>query len=491
MRIEPRVTRHTPVIVVCTLLAAVVTTSRLWLAAAWGSAVPFLDEWDVEPLGLYRPWLDGTFHWSELFRAHNEHRVVLTRLVDLGFFLAWGRWEPWAQIGLNALLHAGTAAALVALGWQHLEARARPAFAIGVALLFTATSGWQNALHGFQSQFYFSSLFAVIAIAGLTGQAPWTRGWWIGAVAAAAALFCLAGGVLTSVSALGVMLLIPPSTRRTKADWAAYALLAAVIIAGLLMFVTPAAHKPLRAQTFTQFYAVFARCLSWPYVDSPWPWLLLQLPMPVLLGWRWRQRTPLSPIERCALGLVIYSVLQAAAVAYSRGNGLIEARPLSRYQDPLLLGVAAQGFAALRLAQGRPRIGRLMALPWGLAIALGVLLLSARVLSVNLPYKRAQDTASLMQIRTYLKSHDAGVFTRDPAFPGPHTNPQVVEEVLDDPVLRPVLPKLFFTERPESEPGMKPWIIEQGKLLFGVALVGFGAALVWGQFGRSQRVGGD
>ena len=79
-------------LIVCTTLAALVFASRAWLAQVWGSALPFWDEWDLEAVGLYRTWMDGTLRLGDLFHAHNEHRLLLTRLVDLGFFVLYGRW---------------------------------------------------------------------------------------------------------------------------------------------------------------------------------------------------------------------------------------------------------------------------------------------------------------------------------------------------------------------------------------------------------------
>jgi hypothetical protein len=408
-------------------LVGLVFASRAWLAHAWGSAVPFWDEWDVEAVGVYRPWLDGALTLRDLLKAHNEHHLFLTRVADLGFFLAYGRWEPWSQIMLNAALHAATAAALAALFWPALPPRMRPSFVVGVAVLFTAICGWQNALLGIQSQVYFSSLLAVGALAGLTLAPPWTGRWWLGWLAALLALYTFAGGVFAALAAVITGVIFLPRDQRTTASWTAQALVAAVAAVGLFLFVEPARQVPLHAQDFVQFYASFARCLSWPHVNSPGLWVLMQLPVMALLVDRYRRRVPLDPIERLAVALVIFAVFQAAAVAHNRAAGLLDARPLSRYQDPLLLGAAAQWFIALRLAASHARAGRLLAAGWAAAAAFGLLSLTTTNLSLNLPYKRAQDIANLAQVRTYLATRDATVFTRDPLYPGPHPNPQVVQ----------------------------------------------------------------
>lgn len=93
-------------VVTALLVFGFVCFARLWLVRAFGSPVPYWDQWEAEAHTLYRPWLDGTFHGSVLFSPHNEHRIVLTRLVDLGLFAATGRWETWWLLVLNAALNA-------------------------------------------------------------------------------------------------------------------------------------------------------------------------------------------------------------------------------------------------------------------------------------------------------------------------------------------------------------------------------------------------
>jgi hypothetical protein len=212
-------------------------------------------------------------------------------------------------------------------------------------------------------------------------------------------------------------------------------------------------HAPLRAHTAMQFGAVFARGLAWPWVNSGWLWLFMQAPLLWFTGRLIQQRRALTIPERLALGLGLLAALHAAAVAYSRGGGLIEARPLSRYQDVLVLGVAANFFLLLQLAAAN-RTVRIATLGWTGLLLAGLLTLTTTNLSLHLPYKRAQDTASLAEVRAYLATGDATVFTRDPEHTGPHPDPAVVRRVLDDPYLRKILPAEL------SDPSARPpWVI--------------------------------
>lgn len=460
---------------VCLALAALVFAGRAWLIGAWGSPVPYWDQWDAEA-ALYRGWLTGGLGWRDLFAAHNEHRIALTRLADLASFALDGRWNPWGQLFLNGALHAATAAALAAVFWPALAPRARAGFVAGLAVLFSATSGWQNALWGFQSQVYFATLLAVGAIAGVALGAPFRRTWWLGWLAALLGLFADAGGLIGAAVALvvGFAAALTP-TRDRRHGWAVLALALVVALGGMLQ-VSPAHHDPLRAQSTAQFFGVFARCLGWPQVDCAWAFVLTQLPLAWLALDLARRRTRPDTMERAAFAFGLYAILHAAAVAYSRGGGLVELRPLSRYQDPLLLGVAAQLYAALRLARLPARPGRLALVGWLATIAVGLGLLTETNLTLHLAYKRAQDRASLAQVRTYLATSDPTVFARDPAFPGPHPDPQAVVRVLRDPVLHPVLPAAFFAAD-EIAAAQPPWLARHGAALTLIAAVGLVATL--------------
>src|SRR4051812_20062860 len=82
-----------------------VAGARCVLLAAFGSDVPYLDEWPAIADGLFKPWVQGDFNWTTLFAPHSEHRIALTRLWELGFFAANSRrWDPLLVQTANTLL---------------------------------------------------------------------------------------------------------------------------------------------------------------------------------------------------------------------------------------------------------------------------------------------------------------------------------------------------------------------------------------------------
>lgn len=448
-------------------LGAFVFLARAWLIGCWGSAVPFWDQWDAEALSLYRPWLTDSLRWMDLFAAHNEHRIVLTRLADLALLECVGTWNPWWQMLLNAALHALSATTLLLVVQPSLRDGARRLVPVGLALLFAVPAGWQNALWGFQSQVYFSNLLALLALAGLAADRAFGLRWWLGWLGGWLALFANGAGLLVAVAALPVVAL-SPGFRGEQPRQAVRPLLVAslLLVAGWLLQTDTPHHDHLRAQNWSGFLTVALHGLSWPWVNSLWAWLPLQAPAGWMMIVLLRARRRPDAQERFLLGLALWAGLHAAAIAWSRSAGLPDGRPLSRYQDPLLFGAAANFLMLVRLFAQHPR-ARSAGLLWGGGLLTGLLMLSTHVLSLNLPFKRQQDAAGLTQVRAYLETRDARVLVPTPG-PAPlHPDLAVVQRVLDDPVLRPVLPVEFFN--PAARP---PRIVTHASWLTILALAG-------------------
>jgi hypothetical protein len=424
---------------------------RLWLVREWGSPIPYLDQWDAEALGLYLPWLDGSLSWTQVLRAHNEHRIVLTRLTDLLLFAGLGRWDTWGQLILNAVLNAGTATLLLAIFQQTLARAARSVFAVALIGLFTTPSGWQNALWGFQSQCYFATGLSCLAVVGLLGTAPVHRLWWVGWGAALAALFSQSSGVFAGLVVAATTGLAAVCVRAARRQWAVFALIILPVALGLLLRVEEPGHRALQAQSVAQFFAVFLRCLAWPGIERPLLALVMYAPIGWLVVHLLRSRRQPTPAEACALGLALLGVCNAGAIAFSRGAGLIDHLPLSRYQDALLPGVVANLYLVL-VSWPRARPARLAAAGWCGLLLLGGATLAAGSLTTNLPFKRLQNQLFRVQIDGYLATRSQAVFAQGSSWLRPHPDTALVATVLDTPALQRHLPPVLRGEPDPSPP---------------------------------------
>ena len=82
---------------------SVVWGARLWLIQFYSSPVPFWDQWD-EAINFLKPWLEGTLSWQTWFEPHNEHRIVFTRILDVGLLSLNRQWDPQLQMVVNAFI---------------------------------------------------------------------------------------------------------------------------------------------------------------------------------------------------------------------------------------------------------------------------------------------------------------------------------------------------------------------------------------------------
>ena len=311
---------------------------------------PFWDQWDAEASLLYVPFNEGCLPWSTMVGLHNEHRILFSRLLALGLLTINGEWDPRLQQVLNAGLHAFTAVLLAVLFWLAAERRHLDLFAIVCGLVVALPYGWENTLFGFQSAFYSLLLFSVLAL-GLTMQSrAGSRRWFLGWTFAVAAIFTAASGVLVSVAIGGVALARLVSAPKQWRQPALNLIAVGLIVGVGLAVASPALphHAHLQPATLAEYTAALGRSLSWPWVGDPQFALVMWAPfvgMVIAFAFRGAGATML---ERMALGLGLWVLLHAGAIAYARGaQGQV---PASRYMDFFSLGLVVNlaAFLALR-----------------------------------------------------------------------------------------------------------------------------------------------
>jgi hypothetical protein len=91
----------------------VIVGAKFWLIGVAGSVVPFWDQWDAEAAFLYEPYLAGTLGVGHLLAAHNEHRILFTRLLVLLQLEVLAYWDPVGQMIVNAIIYASVIAMIL------------------------------------------------------------------------------------------------------------------------------------------------------------------------------------------------------------------------------------------------------------------------------------------------------------------------------------------------------------------------------------------
>jgi hypothetical protein len=433
---------------------ALVLAVQLWLVARVGTDIPFQDQWDMEGRQLYPAWRDGSWHASDLLRAHNEHRILWTRLLDLALFSANGQWDPLVQLAASALVRAAVAALLA---WMLARALGRVGHWVvgaGVVLAFLPHLAWENALWAFQSSVYFVVLFSLAALA-LLGEPERSRGRLAGGlVAGVAAQLAMGAGAFVPVVLLGLAGLRAVERRRLDAAFAREAWPALALLGLALVWrVEVPAHAALHAASAGDFFNAFGRALAWPHTWMPAAALVLNLPLLIAVGGRLAGRRRAAAGEDFVLAIGGWSVVAAGAMAWTRGGGHeFDAGVTIRYVDFLLFLPVANAWCAIALAReaggSRRRFSQVLAGTWGAFLFIGWLGLSAQIMrGFILPRLRDRDITVRLAV-AYQRSGDKAVFADQPAIYVPHPNLASVQAVLTDPRMKGALPPSFQPGEP-------------------------------------------
>src|SRR5262249_34206516 len=159
------------------------------LIARLGSPTPYWDQWVGEAMGVYLPYLSDRLTFDQLVAFHSEHRLLLTRAAWLALLVLNGTWDPILQMLVAAVVPVAAIAVLLNALGRILQLE-RLILLLGFALFFCAVPfGWDNALAGFQIQFYFLLLLSVLSLLLLSRAEAWSPQWLIGTLLATLGYF--------------------------------------------------------------------------------------------------------------------------------------------------------------------------------------------------------------------------------------------------------------------------------------------------------------
>ncbi len=321
---------------------------KVSLIQRYGSDLPFWDQWDAEGDLLYAKLQRGDLTAADLVAPHNEHRIFFTRVLALGLFKANGHWDARLQTLANTLIHlAGIGVFLLTLG-PRLDRRAFAGFCVAAAFSFGLPFTAENTISGFQSQFYFLLLFTLLYLAGALLHPFGSRRWLFGHVAGACGLLSMGSGFLAPSAVLAGLAVRWLSARRLdRGGLATGAGAVILVVCGLLLMAPNPAHDALKAQGVGEFVSALSTIIAWP---SPWvpagivgvalPWIVYLARLLRTRDW--------GELDLFVLALGGWCILQAAAVAYSRANGMVLS---PRYLDIFVFGVVTTLLVWLRLLQ--------------------------------------------------------------------------------------------------------------------------------------------
>lgn len=382
------------------------------------NSLPYFDQWEAEGAAIYLPWLQHKLTLADLFRPQNEHRIFFTHVLDLALLWLNKQWDCQLQMVVNALIHSATLAGFAWFMSALLDRRHWPFLWLPLAVAVTSPFGWENALWGFQSQFYFLILFSLLAIP-LLGCKPFSVPWLLGLLAGICSLFTMASGLLAFVAA-GMVALF--ELLRCRPAWRRHlpTLLMCVALAFVgLLLLGRTGDDTAAARSLRDFFTALGSNLSWPM--GTWPWLAPFNLLPLLLlAWTYfRSPQTNQPAERVVLGLGFWAVLQSLATAAVRGAG--GAPPAWRYMDILGFLFLANVLSAAMLCFKYhgfirfPVVSCAALLVWLIPCAIGLWSLNARAWNIVIPKWATFQFTRVELTRQFLATDNDMVFAnRDP-----------------------------------------------------------------------------
>ncbi len=441
--------RSTPVLLLSSLFL-IVFGVRVTLIAVYGSPLPFADEWDADARNLFLPYLHQSLSLSDLFAPHNEHRLVLSRLLQLGLFELAGGWNVKLEMAVNALLAAGFATALL-YGLSRLVPAPRHLLLfLFTTLVFSMPIGVENLVMGMNAAFYFLVIFSSGALVLLVGRPALSLGWWAGLALAVLACISMASGAITSAVAaiaIGLQMLVGGRNRRLS-EWIGLALL--VALATVMILLTPhiPANDVFRAKSPLDFLAALSAIAALP-LFTPLGIVLVHFPLVLLVWTLWRERPSARSGLWLALALAGWAAAQMMLVAFSRSE-----YPTSpRYVDLILFLFPLDFALLLHFADRYPRL-RKAAGAWLFVIATAII--GATYFSTFRMLKEHEARLSVLEsgVVRYFADKDVVALASLPNADLLYPDIQIIVPLLDDPDLQAALPEPL---RPETADPASVW----------------------------------
>jgi hypothetical protein len=418
------------------MFALLVIGVRLMIVASYGNVTPVWDQWDAEIDRLYRPWLEGSLRWDDMFAAHNEHRVFIGRVLALLLFSMNGDvLNPMIEMVANAFVHV---AALLLLLHGILkffpDFVTRRAIAVFSTLFFSIPLGVENILVN-NSAMYLLILFSILfflALAGGVGGGKFRDAM----VLLFGLLACLsfASGSLTllaGVGFLGVQWWL--GVRRNRS--ALILMFVLLVMAAVSIGFTPtiAAHGSLKSSSLIIFVSALFKMTGG---------FLFFVPAVLFMVRQLRKKPDPDDPSWFLFGLCIWIFGQMAVIAYGRGHSNVIA---SRYRDLYLIGYLSSLASLLVIMQesGSMRLTWLFR-TWIIAFCLGIGALMP-VIDRNLQQSAADGHEYETRVRSYLTKHDNRVLFEVGA-KIPYPDPVRLSRLLDRKVVRDILPRELFGE---------------------------------------------
>ena len=335
--------------IVCIVGAAAICADTLRLTVTYFQPLFFWDQWAT--VDNYRSIVSNTYRISDLFSQHNEHRIVLPRLIFLTDFV-FGRGLNIINICtvfIIQLLHA----TLIARIARRLNTGFMSIISIAIVFILLFSFGQaENFLWGFQVQFvgvYAAATAALWCYARAIEQqknALPFLGFAIGAAfMAIVATYTMSNGVICGV----VMIFLGLSLRTRAATTAGTVLITAALLLSyfihshIVPYNSPPSVLIQHPLNFIAYFLVYIGGLAGSSgVTAAGVFGALGLSLTLFAATRMILRGEDNSARATLVGVMIFIVLTAGVTAFGRVFFGLDQALSSRYFTPVAVFWAAQ-----------------------------------------------------------------------------------------------------------------------------------------------------
>jgi hypothetical protein len=482
------------------LLALFLTVwgAQLWVVWLYGSPIPIWDQW-YEADSIFKPWAEGHLRGSDLVAVDSNNRAVMTNLLDLFVIRLNGRWDPLLQMTVNALIHAAFACGLAFCLWNFFGRKRGWLVCFLLMPFFALPYGGENAIWGYNSMWYFVSIFALITVTGLGFARMGTWRWWLGFAAAILGLLTMASGLVAPAVAGGLILLRAIKNRRMERhEMITFGTGVILTVLGIWIVGMSAYNRPLQAHSWREFTAALTHNLNWPFVNIPGMVFIIALPLVLLLVLYLRPGFQATRVAELILALALWSALQSAMIAYGRAN-YVPFVAGSRYMDVFNIFVIASLFATVLLGQFweykhlQRWDGLWLPLIFAGIIFFGLCRVSRFVVDDVLVVTREWNLIAEERVEAFIKTGDEQELFQEPTV---RPDPKITLSIITNPKLQAILPPVCLSPKSSVAAGrfsaISRWLLKHsitilsGGLILFVGLCGYGLAC--GTLGLTPRM---
>lgn len=417
----------------------IVAVVKLFIINRYGNATPYWDQWSAEGEQLYKAWLDGGFGARDLFAAHNEHRIVVTRIWSLILLkVNSGIWDPLLQMKANIWLHVSAMLLLLGLLTRSLGCKQKWFLVMVSAAIISIPYAWENTLAGFQSQFYFVLIFSILFLWSMSTSHSYSLRWWCGLLFGILSVLSMASGSIALIS--GVLLLLLRKYTDKMANIRSSSIALIILMTILAVYITPTVpgHAVLKAQSLQQYFSSLFSVLSWP-VKNQWGFFIIQMPSMLYVGRLFHKSCHGKNVNYFVIALLLWVWGQYASMAYGRAVISLS----SRYLDVFAVGIILNAYFVVSMfsSSREERNFQKLALAglWVITI-FASFAISSGELRNDLNIKRTQGISQEKNVKAYLCTGDYSHLLNKPFQDIPFPDPAFLKKILDDNAVRSILP---------------------------------------------------